>query len=95
MLTEEEIRILRERFNSIINDAGKKFEDLQALTNVALTPGTGGSGNSLSGAIRGMTAEQADLLAGQFGGLRITALDQLRIAQRNLDTLITIQNHTS
>lgn len=37
------------------------------------------SANSLKGAVRGITEQQADLLAGQFGGLRLTQLDTNKI----------------
>lgn len=95
ILTEEEIRLLEENFNAIINNAGEKFDELQQITGVDLS-GTGSDAtNSLSAAVKGITQQQADLLAGQFGGLRITALDQLKIAQTTLSTLQTIQNHTS
>jgi len=62
-LTAEEINALREQYNAIVTDAAKQFEDLQNLTNINFNDPTG-DGNSLSGAIKGMTAEQADLLAG-------------------------------
>jgi hypothetical protein len=35
------------------------------------------------------------LLAGQFGGLRLTALDQLKMSSAQLTSLQAIQNHTS
>ena len=39
--------------------------------------------NSLAGQIKGITEDQANLLAGQFGGLRLTAIDQLKAAQQS------------
>jgi hypothetical protein len=41
-----------------------------------------------------MSEEQANLLAGQFGGLRITAIQQLNMMGRQLDTLNAIQVNT-
>jgi len=92
ILSEAEIQQLRARFNAIIENAGDKFQELQQITNMPIT--TAG-GNSLSGAIRGMTADQADLLAGQFGGLRITAIEQLNVAQQGLRSLQNIESYTA
>ncbi len=41
--------------------------------------GKASGANSLKGAVRGMTEKQADLLSGQFGGLRLTQLDTNKI----------------
>lgn len=41
------------------------------------------SDNSLKGAVKGMTETQADLLAGQFGGLRLTQLTTNKILKGN------------
>jgi hypothetical protein len=55
--------------------AKKDFNDLEKATGISLTDSaSGGSKNTLSGAITSITAEQADLLAGQFGGLRVAQL---------------------
>lgn len=95
ILTPEEVRILRERFNAIVNNASDKFDELQQITNVDLAGSGSGGGNSMAGAIKGISQAQADLLAGQFGGLRLTALDHLRVASTQLTSLQAIQNHTS
>lgn len=50
--------------------------------------------NSLSGAIRGMSEQQADLLAGQFGGLRTTAMQQLQTMSNQLNVLNAIETNT-
>jgi hypothetical protein len=95
LLTEGEIQQLRERFNVIIGDAGKKFDELQRITNLNLTAGgQSTSGNNLTGAIKGITEQQAELLAGQFGGLRITALDHLSVARGSLESLQRIDLNT-
>jgi tape measure domain-containing protein len=96
ILTQQEIDALNSDFATIIENAGKKFEDLQKITNLDFaSDGTTGSGKSLAGAIRGITEQQADLLAGQFGGLRLTALDHLKVASSQLSSLQAIQNHTA
>lgn len=94
-LTESEINNLRAKLNAIITNAGLQFDELSKLANMDLANGVGAQGNSLKGAIKGITEQQAELLAGQFGGLRITALDQLRTAQNALQILAKIENNTS
>lgn len=92
ILTSSEIEQLRKQYNDIINNASQQFDNLQQIAGVGF--GAANGGNSLSGAIKGMTESQADLLAGQFGGLRITALEQLNISKSGLDRLREISNNT-
>jgi tape measure domain-containing protein len=49
------------------------------------------NGSDLTNAIKGMTAPQADLLAGQFGGQRLATLEGNRIATNNGLSLYAIQ----
>lgn len=93
ILTAEEIRILKEKFAGIIQDANDKFQELQNITDINLSAGSS-TGNSLKGAIKGITEQQAELLAGQFGGLRLTAIEQLNIAKNQLDGINAIQVNT-
>lgn len=92
ILTPDEIDALKRRYEEIIRAAAAQFENLQQITEVDLTGVN--QANSLSGAIRGMTEQQAELLAGQFGGLRITAIDQLRMATESLAVLNDIRYNT-
>ena len=55
---------------------------------------SGGSESYVSEEAEEVTEQQAELLAGQFGGLRITALETLAISRRQLDTLNAIQANT-
>lgn len=60
----------------IVNDANKQMD----MLNQAGIDMTGSNqANSLKGAIKGITEEQADLLAGQFGGLRLAQLETNQI----------------
>lgn len=93
VLTQSEIEQLRANYNRIIDEAGKKFDELQKITGVDLTDEI--QSKSLKGTIKGITEQQADLLAGQFGGLRITALEHVRIASQQLGALNAIESHTS
>lgn len=74
-LNENEKNSLQSLYAQILEDNQKKFEQLQEVTGIDLTEkDISGSKNTLSGQIKGITADQADLLAGQFGGLRLTQL---------------------
>lgn len=92
-LTNSEIDNLNQVFNDIINNANTQFAQLQQIA--GLNFGSSGSkGNSLTGAIKGITEQQADLLAGQFGGLRITALETLGVSKGQLTALNLIEVNT-
>lgn len=95
-LSDSEIQALQNNFTNIINNASQKFSELQRITNLDFSSASGSSSaKSLTGAIKGITEQTAELLAGQFGGLRLTALDQLKVASAQLMSLQAIQNHTS
>ncbi|MHA4844411.1 tape measure protein [Flavitalea antarctica] len=53
------------------------------------------SPNALVGAFSQMSEETGNLIAGQFGGLRVTALSQLQVATQQLTTLNDIRYNTS
>jgi len=76
-------------------NADQMAKQLEQATGVSLSANSTGQGNSLAGAIKGMTAQQADLLAGQFGGLRLTALDTLNVSRSSLITLNKIETNTA
>lgn len=75
-----EIALLREQYDKIINDAAKKFKELEQVTGVTFGAESAGadSQRGLAGAIKGITADQADILAGQFGGLRLHTAEILK-----------------
>ncbi len=93
-LTSAEIEQLRKQYNDIVNNAAKQFENLQQISGINIGTGSN-SQSSLAGAIKGMSEQQANLLAGQFGGLRITALEQLQTSRQALDRLNEIANNTA
>lgn len=93
-LTAGEIEQLRTLYDTIIGNAQAQFDQLQQISGLNLTTGSSTS-NSLTGAIKGITEQQAELLAGQFGGLRITALEHLAVGRRQLENLNQIQVNTS
>lgn len=94
ILTAAEISQLQASYNATIEAAGKQLDQLKQITDINFNS-SDASANSLSGAIKGITQQQADLLAGQFGGLRMTAFDQLTVAKSNLNILNQIANNTS
>jgi hypothetical protein len=94
-LTSTEVSQLQTMYNNIIGNAQQQFDQLQQIAGINFASGSGGGGASLTGAIKGMTETQADLLAGQFGGLRLTALDQLTAARSGLVFLQNIENNTA
>jgi hypothetical protein len=93
-LDSKEIEQLQNLYNSIITNAADQFEQLQNIADLNFS-GSEGLGNSLQGAIRGITEQTGELIAGQFGGLRLTALDQLRVAQEGLRVLNNIETNTA
>ncbi len=89
----EQAPSLIEEFNAAMQQANE--ESARRGLEVFAKKIAGDEDNSLTGAIKGMTQQQAELLAGQFGGLRITAFEQLAIAKSQLNTLNMIANNTS
>ena len=71
-LSEEDIKKLRDAYSKIITDGASKLADFDKVIG-----GVSGSANTntLQGAIQGVTAEKVDLLAGNIGGLRLTAIE--------------------
>ncbi|MDN3657958.1 hypothetical protein QWZ08_20055 [Ferruginibacter paludis] len=94
ILTTAEIAQLQASYNATIQAAGQQFDQLQQIAGINFNNSAAGNGNSLQGAIKGITQQQADLLAGQFGGLRITAFEQLAQAKFQLNALNIIANNT-
>jgi len=93
-LTKGEITDLQASYNEIIKNAKTQFDQLQKATGVNFSGGTS-TGNAISGGIKAITEDTANVLAGQFGGLRITAMEQLHIAQSSLNVLQGIEANTS
>ncbi|MBC9913189.1 tape measure protein [Chitinophaga varians] len=95
VLTKDEIQQLQEKYNQIIKSAGDQFQQLQDITGLNLASGSGNSQNSLKGAFSSMTEQTAELLAGQFGGLRINMIQQVQICTQQLSVLTKIEFNTA
>lgn len=83
-LSADQIKDLTAKYAATLKDA---YTNVNTLVNSLTGPAPGTSTNNLSSAIQGITAPQADLLAGQFGGLRLTAIAQLAIQTSMLTEL--------
>lgn len=87
-LTADKIEQLRASYAKIIGDSANELNDLQKVIGIDLSNNKPtATGNSLSGAIKGISADQADLLAGQVGGLRIAQSEGNQIARTNTNTM--------
>ncbi|MFJ1323624.1 hypothetical protein ACILDT_11510, partial [Capnocytophaga canis] len=80
-LDKDKIEAISQQFESAFKSANSKLEQLgqQFGTNLYDNKGAEASPNSLKGAVKGITEQQADLLAGQFGGLRLAQLETNKI----------------
>lgn len=72
-LTPDKVKALQDEYKKMIDGQAKQFEQLQQVTGINSNENQARA-NSLAGAVKGITATQADLLAGQFGGLRLAQL---------------------
>jgi len=93
-LTAVDIADLQALYDEIIKKTSTQFEQLAGITKLNFGS-SGGTGNALAGGIKAITETTAQLLAGQFGGLRMTALDQLTVARQNLDISVKIERNTA
>ncbi|GET46490.1 hypothetical protein [Capnocytophaga felis] len=80
-LDKDKIEAVSRQFENTFKNTNAKLEQLgkQLGTNLYDNKGAEASRNSLKGAVRGITEQQADLLAGQFGGLRLAQLETNKI----------------
>lgn len=77
-LTPDEMEQLRSEYAGIINNASTAFDQITKLTGTITAPG-----QNLTNAITGITTDQADLIAGQFGGMRLAQLQGNQILINN------------
>ncbi|SUJ26551.1 tape measure domain [Sphingobacterium spiritivorum] len=109
-LTDDKIANLRSLFDSLMADANKQFDALKAVTGLDLGKAEGNtqSKGTLTDAVKGMTSDQAGIIAGQFSGQRLatlegnsimrqhheTAMQQLAQAKQNGLMLVKIEDNT-
>ncbi len=91
-LTDSEIAGLQAAFGGIITNAETRFKELEKITKLGLSTS---SDNSLKGAIKGITENQAELLAAQFGGQRVATLTLVEVQKSALNNLSRIELNTA
>ena len=95
-LTSDEIQKLNEQFNAIINAANSQFQQLEQVSGLNFgLDSNSTNANSLQGAVKNITEESAQLLAGSLGGIRLTGVNLLNVATQQLDKLNSIQFNTA
>lgn len=96
-LDKEEVKNFTASINKTLTDAAKFTAEIEKATGIKLTAAQGQNAaqNTLSGAIRGITADQADLLAGQFGGQRIATLNLVDLTKNALVKFDDIRLNTA
>lgn len=93
LLDQGEIDQLTKVYNTTVDGLAKQYDQIKQIAGLSDT--NTASTNSLVGAIKGMTEQTGELLAGQFGGLRLTAASQLSIATQQLQQLNMIATYTA
>lgn len=78
ILTQDEKNQFQEMYMKVVNEA-KSFAEMMNQAGIDMNPSH--SENTLKGAMNRMTEQQADLLAGQFGGLRLAQLETNQISK--------------
>ncbi len=90
----QEVADFTQSINNTIQDAAAFVEEIEKATGIKLNQASN-SQNSLAGSIRAqLTEETGTVIAGQFGGLRLTALDILNISRQQLEVQSRIQINT-
>lgn len=85
-ISKDDIDILRNAYKKLFEESDKELENLAAITGIDLK-NKSNSKSTVSNAIQGITATEANLLAGQFGGQRIATLEGNAIATANGQTM--------
>ena len=80
--TRERIKLAADSYRSV---TGVDFSDSTKIKE---------GGSALTGAIKGITEVQADLLSGQFNGLRLTGIQQLNVAMQSYEAHLKIEVNT-
>ena len=99
ILTSEEIAQIEDSYNTIIEAAQKRFEEMKRISGLNFDSEINRQG--LTGAVKGITEETAGLIAGQFMAFRelqsktwITAQEQLDSINQTVGILGKIEQNT-
>jgi hypothetical protein len=96
-LTEGEVNALQARYKAIVEEGKAAYESAMKVAGIAIDE-TGGQ-NSLSGAIKGITQEQASLISGTANAMRVNQAQSIEILRNQLlhlasiDMKIGVSNH--
>lgn len=96
-LTQAEINTLNTSLNTIVSNANKGLKQLESATGISFENPQSANTNEptgLPGAIKGITSEQAGILAGQFNALRISQADATKAVRAQLIHLSAISANT-
>ncbi|KJF44059.1 phage tail tape measure protein [Draconibacterium sediminis] len=100
-LDDGEVAKLQEVYNSIVNDASSMYDELSQIAGLDFSKYSYGY-SELQGIQRSITEETGSLLVGQFSSMREyqvrandTMMDQLAMAEEQLEVLQDIRENTS
>ena len=95
-LDDIDISQIQSNYNAILAELAEKMNAIKAAAGSLFSNTTSASSqNSLVGASSQATEQTTQLLAGQIGGLRLTAAEQLQTLTQQLNVLNQIQINTS
>jgi hypothetical protein len=94
-LTKAEIDDLQKKYNAIINDANKKFQDLQQIAGLNFSSSSQQNQNVLQGSFSQLTEDTGNQLLGAFNGQRAATLNLVEIQKNALGHLNAIENNTA
>jgi hypothetical protein len=93
LLDQGEIDQLTKVYNTTVDGLAKQYDQIKQIAGLSDT--NTASTNSLVGAIKGMTEQSAELLAGQFGAQRLTLVQIMSISTQQLNQLVLISNYAA
>lgn len=93
-LDQSEIDNLKTIFNTSISNFDDKLKQFEQVSGINLQTSSSNT-SSLAGAIKSITEDTAELIAGNMSGLRLTAIQQLEIMQQALTVQQNVANNTA
>jgi hypothetical protein len=95
-LTQSKIDALKKQFNDTIANIGTQLDQLTKVTGISFgsTSPQAQQQNTVIGNFKAITEDTANVLAGQFGGMRVAQLQLLDVQKNALGHLNTIELNT-
>jgi hypothetical protein len=96
-LTQSKIDALKKQFNDTIANIGTQFDQLTKVTGISFgsTSPQAQQQNTVIGNFKAITEDTANVLAGQFGGMRVAQLQLLDVQRNALGHLHLIETNTA